>query len=114
MKNTLLALLLLLPTAALADTVQLNWLAPTEREDNTPLLPEEIAAYEVRVNGINRLTVPGTNTGVLFDITDPGLHNITIITVDTEGRHSIEATAVTYNVVANPKQATGLTIQRIK
>lgn len=115
MKKLILTILLLLATSVSADTLQLNWLHPTEREDNTPLLPEEISGYQVVINGEVTQVVNGTLNSVIFELTDPNIYNVTVRTVDTESRISVDALPmVTYEVfVKNPKPVTGLSIQRL-
>lgn len=114
MKHLLLILALLLPSTLLADTFRLDYFHPTEREDNTPLLPEEIDHYDLKVNGITIDTINGSLNTVIFDITKPGNYQVTIATVDTQGRSSVDAVALVMEVfVKNPKPATGLTLTKL-
>jgi len=105
--------MLLVTTVATADTLQLSWLHPTEREDNTPLLPEDIANYQLVVNNVVQPDlILGSISSVIFDLVVPGDYVITIRTVDTDGRVSTDALPmVLYTVVVkDPKPATALTL----
>ena len=117
MKKFILTIfMLLVATVATADTMQLNWLHPTEREDDTVLLPEEIAHYQLVINNSPQPDlIDGTLQSVIFDLVNPGSYNVTVRTVDTEGRVSVDAVVTNYGVaVKDPKPATTLTLKRLK
>lgn len=118
MKHLLLILALLIPTTALPDTLQLNWELPTERADNFPLLPEEIASIDVydnqiQVTNFQSYPLPGSSIAVIVNVTTPGLHNFTLRTRDTENRTSVDSNTISYQVKDRPKPPVLLGVTRI-
>ena len=93
-------LLLLIGFNALAAPVQLDWVAPTERQDNTALPVEEIAgfkAYYGLESGVytDSITIPdNTATSTVIDLPTGFIYDIVMTTYDTEGRESIYSEAV--------------------
>ena len=92
MKYLILAILLF-SFGALADTADVTFEAPTEREDNTALLPSEIGAFNVYDNaGVKVMTLTGDTNA--FSVPADG-KTLYLTTVDTEGRESAYSEAVT-------------------
>ena len=59
-------------------------------------------------------TVNGTLNSVIFDVAQPGNYQVTVSTVDTEGRSSVDAVALVMEVfVKDPKPPTGLTLTKL-
>jgi len=104
-------ILLLLSFGAIADTATITFIAPTEREDKSPLSASEIAGFTVHdsvgveimqlLPSVREFTIPTTSvTQSLF-----------ITTVDTDGRVSVYSQEATIPAtVANPKPPTGITV----
>ena len=95
MKKFLLLLLLLVSFNVNALTVNLSWVPPVEREDNTPITEAEIAGYNVyytdTVSGdyINSVFVAGGSTrSHVLQMSGAIQYFIVVTTVDTEGRES--------------------------
>jgi hypothetical protein len=121
MKKLVLAmLLLLLPTAALAQatnhTVTLVWQNPTTRTDGTPLAPAQIASVEVFA------IVGGASTSFGFQ-TSPfitpklnvGTYSFSLILTDTGGQTSMVSNSLQVTVPAtvappNPPTLTSATL----
>ena len=108
----LLLLITLLSFNAFADTATFSFTPPTEREDNSPLLPAEIGGYNVLLNNvpvdaINPL-LP-TATGFTLDL-QAGVHTVTVTTLDTDGRMSSPSVPVDASVPFNPKPASGISV----
>jgi hypothetical protein len=117
MKNLIL-LLALFATPAVSDVVQLNWQLPIEREDNTPLLPEEIANIElydnqIEVTNFESYPMPGNTISLIITVTVPGTHVYTLRTRDTENRISEDSIAIVYTVLTSPKPPVLLGVTRI-
>ncbi|MCK4704662.1 MAG: fibronectin type III domain-containing protein [Gammaproteobacteria bacterium] len=81
--------------------VSLSWVAPSEREDNTPILLSEIAGYKVYYG-----TAPGLYTnsvdindgiaeGYTFKALPAATYFFVVTTYDTEGRESRYSAEVT-------------------
>ena len=71
----------------------LCWVAPTEREDNTPLPLSEITGYQVeelRNGAWEGVVVNNTETGVYWYSNEPcpACDEIQIRTIDSDGRDS--------------------------
>lgn len=102
-------ILLLLSFNALADTATFSFTPPTEREDGTPLTPQEIAGYNTYLNGTQRTGMLSSGaTGFVINL-PPGDHVVDVQTVDTDGRLSILAT-LPVRILSNPKPVTGLSV----
>ena len=89
-------LLLLISFNALAAPVQLEWVAPTERQENTALPVEEIGGFRVYHND-GRLIQDVTDNSaisVIIDLPTGLVYDIVVTTYDTEGRESIYSEAV--------------------
>ena len=106
-----LLLLLLFSGSVFADTATFTFIPPTEREDNSPLLPAEIGGYNVFVNGVINETSPllPTATGFTLDLPS-GAHTVTVTTMDTDGRESLFSTPVAADVPFDPKPVSGVTV----
>ena len=102
----ILLLLLLLPCAALADTVTLTWTAPTQREDATALPATEIAGYRVEwwKDGTAQtgFVVPGAVTTYVHSNLTAGRYCYTLQTVDTDGLESVATGQVCRKARPNP------------
>ena len=74
--------------------VNLSWVAPAEREDNTPLSLSEIAGYKIYYGTIqgqypNSIDIKdGIAEGYTFTDLPVGTYYIVVTTRDTEGRES--------------------------
>ena len=74
--------------------ISLSWVAPAEREDNTPISLSEIAGYQVlygmaKGQYSSSITInDGTATGYTFTDLPSGTYYFVITTLDTEGRES--------------------------
>ena len=96
-------LLLLIAFQVNAEIVDVSFEPPTAREDGTLLPASEIAGYGVFDDGIPIAPadmVFGVNT-VAVDL-PYGRHNLTMTTVDTNGRESVFSTVFTFVLNANP------------
>ena len=97
-------LLLLISFQAYAEVVDISFEPPTAREDGTLLSPSEIAGYGVFNDGVAispTSLVFGVNT-VAVDL-PYGRHNLTMTTVDTNGRESLYSVVFSFVLNANPK-----------
>ena len=116
--NYLLALILVLPLVACSGgdggisgtdstgstALNLSWVAPSEREDNSALALSEIASYCIYYgtesgNYQNKLDV-NDSSAVQAQLSGipPGTYYVSITTVDTEGRESSFSTEVVVTV----------------
>ena len=101
MKKFLLLILLLASFNVSALTVNLSWVPPELREDNTPITEAELAGYNVyytdTVTGDyqNSVFVPGGSTRN-YKLTMSGAlkYFIVVTAVDTDGRESMYSTEV--------------------
>lgn len=87
------------------------WVPPTEREDNSPLSPAEIAGYKVsRVDG--SLLVPELIVTNCVDLPATKVVQQGFVrTVDTDGRESLPSTTFRIEALASPpKPPTGITV----
>ncbi|MDX1451699.1 MAG: immunoglobulin domain-containing protein [Oleiphilaceae bacterium] len=82
--------------------IALQWDIPNQREDGTPLLPEEIAEYRIYINYENETTtdirVPGSLSQVELESMIAGSYEFAIATIDVlgqEGRKSAPITLIT-------------------
>lgn len=106
----LLSLLLAFPFAVWAETVTLNWTAPTERTDGTPLSQSEIGGYTLRKDGeLVDATIQGTATSYSLTL-GPGEHCFDMATTDTEGRTGPFGVVVCRSIKAVPGAPTDLII----
>ena len=80
-------------TGTTAD-ISLSWVAPAEREDNTPILLSEIAGYKIYYgtkSGLYTNSVDiddGTAEGYTFKAFPPGTYYFVVTTLDTDGLES--------------------------
>ena len=95
MKKFLLLLLLLASFNVSALTVDLDWVPPDLREDNTPITEAEIAGYKIyytdTVSGdyINSVFVAGGSTrSHRLQMSGATQYFIVVTTIDTDGRES--------------------------
>lgn len=113
MKKILAVILLLASFGALAGQVKVDWIAPTEREDNTPLTQAEIGGYRVfDTNGDVLLIDTNTNlvTSIVVDLPNGNTYTLGVKTYDTEGRVSKYSTFVSVALDhAAPKSPTQVT-----
>ena len=100
-------LLLLLPISviAVADTREFTYTPPTTRVDNTALLSEEIAGYDVMQDGAVVETLSADATSFTVEVT-PGTYSYTIVVIDTEGRRSSPSPAISFTAKARPSAVT--------
>ena len=96
-------LILFLSFGVQADVVQVSYTPPAEREDGTKLQPSEIKNYRVYVNGKYKRTITKNPYGITLD---PGTHTVTMKTVDTNGRRSVESNGVSFTVLVPPNPPT--------
>jgi hypothetical protein len=74
--------------------INLSWVAPAEREDNTPILMSEIAGYKVYYGTsqgqyTNSIDISdGTAEGYTIKDLPSGTYYIVVTTYDTDGRES--------------------------
>lgn len=114
MKKWLLGLLLLLPSMAIADDVDLGWISPELRENNKPYLVEERGGFKIYDSFDNSgLDIPD-GSATAYTITDVpvGIHSYTITTYDTEGRESVWSSEVIIEIfeeVIYPPKSPSLT-----
>jgi len=90
-----------------AVVITLSWIAPIEREDNTPLDPAEIAAYRVYRGAVmdREFTQWGMKDGnpyMAWWTNSPGPHCFTMTTVDTGGKESAQSNRVCQDFSTNP------------
>ena len=106
----ILFLLLLLPTYVQAENIFWDW--PTEREDNTPLMPSEISHVIVMDNdvqiGIHNYEVPQP---FIYEF-GAGLHTVNLLTVDTDGLQSAKSINLVFGNFAPPKPPSGVHMTR--
>lgn len=95
MKPKLFALLLLTSPLVVANTDKnVEWVPPTERENGSPLLPSEIASYDLRCESMSgdivlEQSVPGALDSFQTDaVFVEGSYLCKMRTVDTDGRVS--------------------------
>jgi len=115
MKSWILALMLLLPLSVLADDAKLDWVGPTERENNKPYLVEERGGFKIHDSYDNSvLDIPdgATTTHTFIDV-PVGIHNYKIQAYDTEGRPSVWSSEVIVEIfeeVIFPPKSPTLTV----
>jgi len=120
----LVVLLLSVAPFAFADESSNTFEAPTTRVDNSVLLPEEIAGFDVKLNGTilkstemlpptdNKYSLPGSARS--FKVrADPGEHVINIVTVDTEGRRSTDGVDIPFTAKAPPSEITKVGVVKV-
>lgn len=106
-------LLMLLSFPLWADTVEVTFTSPTEREDGTLLPIAEIQDYRVYLNGVENMTVPKTET--LFEmVLTPGLYDINMTTLDLDGRESLLSNTVSVQAKSPPGNPTNLLIKILR
>jgi len=97
MKYLMMIAALLCSPALYAVEVVVQWDAPTEREDGTPLSLSEIHSYTAYVfEGANShaiTDIPSIDTSLMITLY-PGDNTINMTTVDTEGRESARSNDV--------------------
>jgi len=101
----------LLMNTANADTV--CWTPPTERTDNSQLLPTEIQGYMVyRNNDVAWLDTLVTTNCVDLQATTSAQAGY-LVTIDTDGRVSPKSAVFTLEaLISPPKPPTGITVTR--
>lgn len=102
MKTILAVILLTLSTTVAADVKNHTFEPPIEREDGTALTLEEIAHFNVYVNGEPVKTVPNNVTSFSVELTH-GTHEVKMTTVDTDGRESLFSNVIQEIIVSKPK-----------
>ena len=81
--------------------INLSWVAPAEREDNTPISLSEIAGYKIYYGSTlgqysNSVTInDGSATGHTFQNFTAETYYFVVTTLDTEGRESQFSTEIT-------------------
>ena len=76
-------ILFLLSFPAFAGSIQLSWVAPVEREDNSPLSLSEIESYKIYYNTDGSTAYPN-----MISVTDP-----------TATTYTMDLPPATYNIV---------------
>ena len=104
-------ILLLLSFNAFADTAVFTFTPPTEREDNSTLLPADIGGYNVFVNGVKEVTSPllPKATGFTLDLPS-GVHTVTVTTLDTDTRESVPSIPKDIAIPFAPKAPASLSV----
>jgi len=103
--------LLLLPTLAFADTANISYTAPTERESGAPISLSEIAGYNVYLDGIPVIDLnPLPAIATSFTLTVTGNQALTMTTLDTDGREGVMSLPITVNGGSAPKPPSSITI----
>lgn len=111
-KVSLYLSLLFFSLGASADVLTVTWVAPTQREDLTPLLASEIAGYRLSwtVKGVAQADKNVTGTSYLLDTgTLAGRTCVTLRTVDTDGLESDPSNTACRN--AKPKPPTNVAVK---
>ena len=87
-----------------SELVKLNWIAPSEREDGTPLSLSEIAGYRIYYGSSTGAypnlieMMDGSAVEVNLNNLSPGLYYFVITTLDTDGRESAFSEEVMINI----------------
>jgi len=96
MKKFLLLLLLLASFNVSALTVNLSWVPPVEREDNSPITEDEIAGYKIYYTDtksgdyVNSVFVAGGSTKLhTLQMSGAMQYFIVVTTIDSDGRESM-------------------------
>ena len=106
-----LLFLLLLSFSVFADTADITYVAPTEREDNTPLLPSEIAGFNVYDSTGTLVKALPSDARGFTQTTTSVIQSLFITTLDIDGRESVYSQEATIPAtIANPKPVTGITV----
>lgn len=101
----IVTLLLILPLIVYADTGNVSYIAPTEREDNTPLLPSEIGGFRVYDNAGN-IIMELAAAATSFTVPAQG-QTLYLTCFDTDGRESSFSQAINIPVSeTSPKAPT--------
>ena len=107
-----LVLIVMLPLAAVADTLSITWVQPTTREDGTALPLAEIANYRLSwtVRGVAQpdITVPRGTNYTLDTGTLSGRTCVVMRTVDTDGLESVPTEPACRNARPNPPGNLGI------
>jgi hypothetical protein len=111
-------LIFFLSFSAFAD-IQLNWIPPSERADNSPLSLSEIESYRIYYNADgstaypNFISIAPTDTHTM--VLPPATYYFVLTVFDFDGRESIFSDIVVATepdppppVIAPPKSVTGL------
>jgi hypothetical protein len=97
--------------SAYADTASITYVAPTEREDNTPLAPSEIAGFKVYDSDGALVKQLASDARGFDQTTTSVIQSLFITTIDTDGRESVYSQEATIPAtIANPKPVTGITV----
>ena len=115
MKKILLLLVLnLLAFNAYAQDTLIQWIPPTEREDNT-LLGDDLAGFNIYYGGASGIYSSNVNipnplaTNYVLNL-GYGTHYAVVTAYDSDGRESIYSTEVSINIPPPPpKPVTGVT-----
>lgn len=99
-----LVLLLVCASAkAASSTIQFQWEVPTERQDGTSLLVNEISGYTLYENGNKVAWIGGgSTTDFSYDYGGYGQPCFTISTTDTWGQEGQQSPEVCVNVFPAP------------
>jgi len=101
----IIILILLLVQPLLARDLLITWTAPTQREDNTPLLLSEIGKFNIyygTVSGDYQDTIAvDLNFATSYEIINPPKEDLYFVltTVDTDGRESVYSTEVFFEFI---------------
>lgn len=106
-----LLLLTLLTFNAYAQDTLIQWMPPTEREDNT-LLGGDLAGFNIyygNSSGVysSNVNIPNPSISSYTLNLDSGVYYAVITAYDSDGRESIYSSEVSVTILSPPKQATG-------
>lgn len=99
--NFSIDIVITIPPIVPTTTVTLSWVAPSEREDNSPMSLSDILGYKIYYGTVaeeypNQVTVnDSTATGYTFTDFPTGKHYFVVTTRDTGGRESRYSTVTT-------------------
>lgn len=111
MATSFLTVLVMAATPAQADTATITYDAPTEREDNSPLLPSEIAGFKVYDSDGVLVKQLASDARSFDQITTSVMQSLFITTIDTDGRESSYSQVATIPAtIAAPKSVTNIQV----
>jgi len=96
MKKLIVGFILLIVSMIAFGAINFSWVAPSEREDNTPISLSEIAGYNIFCGtevGVYPIMIPipdGSSTGTVLENSELplGTNYCVMTTVDTDSRES--------------------------
>ena len=105
-------LLITLLITSVANAAELKWDPPTQRMNGTPITSDEIAGYNIYVDGELSGSVSGnlTSTSIHLDTSTNDKHCVSLQTVDTNGLKSQLSDEKCFNLVSPPNAPTNVQI----